>query len=104
MACMVAHRTREIGIRIALGAPRAAVLTLVLRESALLVASGVVAGSAAALAATRLIRTALFGIGASDPPTYGAIALALASVALVSAWLPARRAARVDPAVALRHS
>ena len=102
MSFAVAQRTREIGIRVALGADRGSVLGLVLREGAVLAAAGVTIGLAAALAFTRVLRTMLFEITPSDPRTYIAIAVVLAIVLLVASWIPARRAAAVDPMVALR--
>jgi putative ABC transport system permease protein len=75
---------------------------MVVRQGMTLTAIGLVIGAGAALAATRAMAGLLFGIGASDPPTYLALALVLAGVALFACWLPARRAARVDPMVALR--
>jgi putative ABC transport system permease protein len=75
---------------------------MVVRQGMTLTAIGLVIGAGAALAATRVMAGLLFGIGASDPPTYAALALVLAAVALLACWLPARRAARVDPMVALR--
>jgi predicted permease len=98
----VSRRTREIGVRMALGARAADVLGMVVRQGMTLTAIGLVIGAGAALAATRAMAGLLFGIGASDPPTYVALALVLAGVALFACWLPARRAARVDPMVALR--
>ncbi len=98
----VSRRTREIGVRMALGARAADVLGVVVRQGMTLTAIGLVIGAGAALAATRAMAGLLFGIGASDPPTYLALALVLAGVALFACWLPARRAARVDPMVALR--
>jgi ABC-type antimicrobial peptide transport system permease subunit len=98
----VARRTNEIGIRTALGASRHRILRAILAESLTLVVVGVTIGVPAALAVTRLIGTRLFGVGSSDPLTIaGAVAL-LAAVTTVAALLPARRAARVDPMVALR--
>jgi predicted permease len=98
----VARRTNEIGIRMALGASRHGILRAILAESLTLVVVGVTIGVPAALAVTRLIGTRLFGVGSSDPLTIaGAVAL-LAAVTTVAALLPARRAARVDPMVALR--
>jgi predicted permease len=102
MSFAVAQRTREIGIRVALGADRGSVLGLVLREGALLAGAGVVIGLAAALAFTRVLRTMLFEISPSDPGTYVAIAVVLTMVLLVATWIPARRAATVDPVIALR--
>jgi putative ABC transport system permease protein len=75
---------------------------MVVRQGMTLTAIGLVIGAGAALAATRAMAGLLFGVGASDPPTYVALALVLAGVALLACWLPARRAARVDPMVALR--
>ncbi len=98
----VSRRTREIGVRMALGARAADVLGMVVRQGMTLTAIGLVIGAGAALAATRAMAGLLFGVGASDPPTYVALALVLAAVALLACWLPARRAARVDPMVALR--
>ena len=98
-----ARRTNEIGIRLALGATRSGVLGMVLRESLLLAIAGIVIGVPATLATTRLALSLLFGIGAADPPTIvGAVALMIA-VAAVAGYVPARRASRVDPMVALRY-
>jgi putative ABC transport system permease protein len=98
----VAQRTREIGIRIALGASRADVFRMVLAEGAKLAAIGVATGLAAALVSTRLLQSQLYGVNAADAPTFTAAALLLAAVALVACYVPARRAMRVDPAIALR--
>jgi putative ABC transport system permease protein len=102
MSFTVAQRTREIGIRVALGADRGNVLGLVLREGAGLAGVGVAIGLAAALAFTRVLRTMLFEVTPSDPQTYATIAVVLAGVLLVASWIPARRAAAVDPMTALR--
>jgi len=99
----VARRTREIGIRMALGAQRGAVLWLVLRDAALLVGLGAAIGIPAALAATRLVKTLLFGVGAQDPATVVAGALVLGAAAALACFLPARRATRVAPNTALRY-
>ena len=98
----VARRTNEIGVRIALGADRRDLLWLVLRDALRLVLLGVALGVPAALAAARLISSQLFGISAADPGAIGLATLALLVVAAVAAYLPARRATRVDPLVALR--
>jgi ABC-type antimicrobial peptide transport system permease subunit len=99
----VAQRTREIGIRMALGAERRQVLRLVLREGARPVAAGVATGLLAAAAAARLLSFAIFGVRPLDPLSFGGAAAILTVIALIAIWLPARRAARVDPMVALRH-
>src|SRR5579859_6840590 len=99
----VSCRTNEIGIRVALGAQRADVLRQVLTEGAKLALVGLVAGLLGSLAATRLMGTLLFGVKASDPLTFAAVAAILASVTLAACYIPARRATRVDPIVALRY-
>jgi putative ABC transport system permease protein len=98
----VAQRTRELGIRIALGAQKRDVLRLILRQGMTLVAIGVVAGLAASIGLTRLMATLLYGVSATDPVTFLALSVTLLSVAFVACWLPARRASTVDPIVALR--
>jgi len=98
----VARRTREFGIRIALGAPRRTVLGLVLRDGLLLIGCGTAIGIGGALAATRLLSGFLFGVAPTDPVTFGAVALLLGVVAILGSYFPARRATRVDPLVALR--
>jgi predicted permease len=102
MAYSVAQRTQEIGIRMALGAQPRNVLGGVLREGAVFTLPGLVAGTAAAYAVTRLVSGMLVNIGAADPATFAEALLFLAVVALLAVWLPARRATRVDPMVALR--
>jgi predicted permease len=102
MAFMVARRTREIGIRMALGADTNAVIWMVMREVLLLAAVGVVAGVASAWAATRFIQAQLFGIQATDLATMAAAVVGIAAVAAVSGYLPARRATTIDPIRALR--
>jgi putative ABC transport system permease protein len=98
----VAQRTGEIGIRMALGAERGRVLALVMRDGALLAAVGLAVGVAAALALTRVLRSMLFEVTTTDPWTYGAMALVLAMAVVLASWIPARRASRVDPVIALR--
>jgi predicted permease len=102
MAYSVARRTREIGIRRALGAPRARVVGLVLGQSAALTAVGILVGLAGAAATTRYLQGMLFGLTPLDPSTFIIVSVLFAIVALVAAFVPARRATRVDPLVALR--
>jgi ABC-type antimicrobial peptide transport system permease subunit len=99
---VVARRTREVGIRMALGARPGDVLLLVLRQSLWAAAGGVAIGAVGAAALTRTMRSLLFGVSATDPLTFAAVALLLAAAAIVASYLPARRATRVDPLVALR--
>jgi len=103
MSYAVARRTSEIGIRVALGAREQDVLWLVLRETLLLVTLGITIGLPVALASTRLISSRLFGLTPMDPVTISASTLLLAAVAALAGYLPARRAANVDPMVALRY-
>jgi putative ABC transport system permease protein len=103
IAYSVAQRTREIGIRMALGAQKIDMLTMVLRESLTVVAIGVVIGLLGALAATRLMSALLFGVGANDFATYFIVIVLLGMAALLASYLPARRAMAVDPMVALRY-
>ena len=103
MTYNVVRRTNEIGIRLALGAQRGSVLWMVLRESLMLLGIGVALGIPLTLAATRLVQAQLFGLRSSDPITLGAAVLTIAAVTLLAAYLPARRATRVDPMVALRY-
>ena len=103
MAYTVSRRTREIGIRMALGARRESVLWMVLRETLLLVLFGVVIGVPAAIGGGRLIRGLLFGVGIGDPVAIAGAIVVLAAIATMAGYLPARRAARVDPMIALRY-
>jgi predicted permease len=102
MAFSVARRTREIGIRMALGARPGTVSWLVLRQGAALTLAGLAAGTAAALALSRLVTSLLFGIEPHDPPTFAAAGALLATLSLAACYLPARHAARLDPTRALR--
>jgi ABC-type antimicrobial peptide transport system permease subunit len=102
MAYLVNQGTREIGIRMALGATERNILNLIVRKGMALALGGVFIGLAAAFALTRLMRTLLFGVNSSDPATFLAIALLLAAVALLASYIPARRAARIDPMISLR--
>ncbi len=103
IAYLVGQRTREIGVRIALGAERADVMRLVLNEGVRMALAGAVVGTVAALALTRLMAAQLFGVSAHDPLTFAAVALLLMLVAIVACYIPALRATRVDPMVAMRY-
>ena len=103
MAYFVTQRTREIGVRIALGAQWRDVLKLILKSGMLLVFIGLTVGLAAALALTRLISTLLFEVSPTDPITYGAVTLCVILAALLACYIPARRATKVDPLIALRY-
>ena len=103
LAYAVGQRTQEIGIRMALGARRGAVLGLVLGRGVVLIASGIALGLAGALGLTRYLSGMLYDLTPLDPATYAAVAIGFALVALIASYLPARRATRVDPVVALRH-
>ena len=102
MSYQVAQRTREFGIRIALGARASDVARLVLRGGVMLALGGALAGAALGVAVTRLLAGLLFGLSPLDPVTFGAVGATLAAVAGVASWIPARRALRVDPTVSLR--
>jgi ABC-type antimicrobial peptide transport system permease subunit len=102
LAYAVVQRTREIGIRMALGAQRVQVLTLVLRRGAILTGAGILLGLAGATAGTRLLEGMLFGVTPLDPLTFIAVSLLFGLVAMLASYLPARRATHVDPMVALR--
>jgi len=103
IAYSVACRTNEIGIRLALGASRSAILRMILRETLLLTLAGLLVGIPCALAASHFVGHLLFGVSANDPVTLAAVAFTLAAVAAFAGFLPARRAMRVDPVIALRH-
>jgi putative ABC transport system permease protein len=102
IAYSVTQRTQEIGIRMALGARPVKIMEMVIRQSLILSVVGVIAGLAAAFALTRIMASLLYGISATDLPTFLVPPLVLGAVALVASYFPARRAARVDPTVALR--
>src|SRR5262249_18737213 len=98
----VAQRTSEIGVRMALGAQTGDVMRMIIRQGIMLATLGAAAGLGGAALATRLIKSLLFNVSATDPAIFTLLPLTLLAVALVACWVPARRAAKVDPMVALR--
>jgi ABC-type antimicrobial peptide transport system permease subunit len=98
----VAQRTREVGVRVALGASQTQVVGLVLRQGVVLVGIGMGLGLVAALAITRVLAKLLYGVGVTDPATFLGVPLVLGLVAALASWLPARRASRIDPLIAMR--
>jgi putative ABC transport system permease protein len=102
IAYSVSQRTRDIGVRIALGAGRDAVLRLVIREGLVLVVPGIILGAAGAYAASRVIESLLYGVSPADIPTFVGVAVVLFVVAGLASYVPARRAARIDPVEALQ--
>ena len=103
LAFQVTRRTNEFGVRVALGATPRRITGLVVRDVALMLVLGVAIGSAAALTLTGFARTILFGLTPTDPGVFAVAALVLAAVGMLAGWLPARRAAHLDPLVSLRH-
>jgi putative ABC transport system permease protein len=102
LAYLVSQRTPEIGIRLALGADRRQVISMVLRHGLSLAAAGIAIGLVAALALTRLMQSVLYGVRPNDPVTFAAVTVALLLIALMASFLPARRATKVSPIIALR--
>jgi ABC-type antimicrobial peptide transport system permease subunit len=100
---LVSERTHEIGIRLALGAPRHSILGMVLRQGLRLALAGAAVGLACALMVSHLMAGLLYGVSPSDPLTFAGVAVLLIGVALLACYIPARRAIRVDPLVALRY-
>jgi putative ABC transport system permease protein len=102
MAYLVIQGTREIGIRMALGATQRTVLRLVVKQGMMLALGGVVVGLIASFAFSRLVSSLLYGVTSSDPLTFASITVLLLIVALIASYIPARRAARIDPMISLR--
>jgi ABC-type antimicrobial peptide transport system permease subunit len=103
LAFRVARRTNELGVRMALGASRLSVMTLVVRDSVRMLTPGIVIGAAIAFPLTGLTSRILFGVTPRDPRVFAVAALVLACAGLIAGWVPARRASRVNPIDALRH-
>ena len=103
LAFLVSRRTREIGIRVALGAQRSHVVWLILKEGAKFAILGIALGLVGAFIVTRWLSSQLYGVSATDPLTYAGVALLMGLMAMLASYLPARRAMRVDPLIALRN-
>jgi putative ABC transport system permease protein len=103
IAYTVAQRTKEIGIRMALGAQKVDMLTMILRQSFAVIGIGLLAGIVGAFAMTRLMSSLLYGVSPNDVSIYALVTIVLSTAALVATWFPARRAMAVDPMVALRY-
>jgi len=103
MSFIVTQRTREIGVRLALGAQGGDVVRLFLKEGLRLIVIGLAVGLAGSVGVSRLLVAALFDLSPLDPLAFGGVSIFLALVALMACWIPARRATKVDPLVALRH-
>jgi putative ABC transport system permease protein len=103
LAYTVSEQTHEIGVRIALGARGADVMSIVFRRGMFATTAGAAAGLTLAFALARVLSSLVFGVSASDPATFAGIPLALTAAALAATWIPARRAVRIDPIVALRY-
>jgi putative ABC transport system permease protein len=102
MSYSVEQGTREIGVRLALGAARGDILSLIVGRGLRLAAIGIATGTLAALGVTRVLSTMLFGVRTTDPASYGLVILALGAIAFLACYLPARRATRLDPMIAMR--
>jgi putative ABC transport system permease protein len=102
LAFSVSARTNEIGIRMSLGADRGRVQRMILREGGVLLAIGLVLGVVGAFSAASVIRGLLFGVAPHDPTTFIGVALTMAAIGVIACWIPARRAARIDPAITMR--
>jgi putative ABC transport system permease protein len=103
MACSVGRRTREIGVRVALGATPGDVLRMIIGQGLRTIFAGVAIGVTGSLALTRTVESLLFGVTATDPLTFGSVTLLLVGAGLLACYIPARRATRVDPMIALRY-
>ena len=100
---IVSQRTRELGVRLALGADAASVRTLVLKQGLILAGSGVLIGLVAAIGLTRLMGALLYGVDPVDPATFGIVAVGLTAVSLLASYIPAAKASRIDPVEAIRY-